>query len=152
MKLESSAFAENGRIPKRHTADGPDLSPPLSWSGLPDGTKSLVLIVHDPDAPRGDWVHWVLLDLPPQVSGLPEGVTDSSEPPSGGRQGTNDFRRLGWGGPAPPSGTHRYVFLLYALDAPTGLSGGATRAQALAAMKGHVLSEASLTGLYSRSA
>jgi Raf kinase inhibitor-like YbhB/YbcL family protein len=152
MKLESSAFAEDGRIPKRHTADGPDLSPPLSWSGIPAGTKSLVLIVHDPDAPRGDWVHWVLLDLPPQVTGLSEGVPDSPEPPSGGRHGTNDFRRLGWGGPAPPSGTHRYVFLLYALDAPTGLSVGATRAQALAAMKGHVLSEASLTGLYSRTA
>jgi Raf kinase inhibitor-like YbhB/YbcL family protein len=152
MKLESTAFAENERIPKRHTADGPDLSPPLSWSGVPPGTKAFALIVHDPDAPRGDWVHWVLYDMPPSLSGLPEGVPADPTPKAGGRHGTTDFRRLGWGGPAPPSGTHRYVFRLYALGEETGLPGGATRAQVLAAIKGHVLAEASLTGLYSRPA
>ena len=151
MKLDSTAFGENERIPKRHTSDGPDLSPPLSWSEVPAGTNALTLIVHDPDAPRGDWVHWVLYDLPASLSGLPEGVPADAEPPQGGRHGTTDFRSLGWGGPAPPSGTHRYIFRLYALNAETGLPGGATRAQVLAAMQGHILGEASLTGLYSRS-
>jgi Raf kinase inhibitor-like YbhB/YbcL family protein len=150
MKLESAAFTPGGRIPTRFTADGPDVSPPLSWSGVPEGAKALTLIVHDPDAPRGDWVHWVLYDLPPASSGLPEGVLPDAEASSGGRHGTTDFRRLGWGGPAPPSGTHRYVFRLYALDRPTGLPAGASRAETLHAMEGHVLAEAELIGLYSR--
>jgi Raf kinase inhibitor-like YbhB/YbcL family protein len=144
--LSSTAFANGGAIPPRYTCDGRDVSPALAWSGAPDGTVTLALIVDDPDA-RG-FVHWVAFDLAGAPDGhLPEG---SSSSPGAPRQGTNGFGRIGYGGPCPPSGTHRYDFTLYALDVPLGL-GGAPRADAVrSAMKGHVLAETRLRGTYRR--
>jgi Raf kinase inhibitor-like YbhB/YbcL family protein len=145
--LSSTAFAPGAPIPRRHTCDGEDVSPDLAWSGAPDGTGALVLLVDDPDA-RG-WVHWIALDLPGAASGSL--ATAASRSPTAPAQGTNDFRRAGWGGPCPPSGTHRYVFTLYALARPLGLSGepnGATVRQALA--RAEVLGTAVLEGTYRR--
>lgn len=150
MQLTSRTFREGGAIPAHCTCDGEDVSPPLEWSGLPEGTKSLSLICDDPDAPAGVWVHWVVYDLPPSSIGLPEGVPPREEIAGGGRQGKNDFRKVGYGGPCPPSGTHRYVFALSALDRTLGLAAGATKAQVVAAMRGHVLAEGKLTGKYTR--
>ncbi len=150
LRLESAAFPAGKPIPAAYTADGRDVSPPLSWSGVPPDAKSLALVCEDPDAPRGTWVHWVLYDLDPAATGLPEGIAASERPASGGVQGKNDFGRIGYGGPAPPSGTHRYFFRLYALDARTGLAPGATRRDLTRAMEGHVLAEGELMGTYSR--
>lgn len=153
MKLESPAFAADAAIPSRHTCDGEDLSPPLRWSGLPEGTKSLALIVDDPDAPdparpQRVWVHWVIYNVPPQAGGLDEGA--SRQLPSGARDGLNDWKKTGWGGPCPPVGRHRYFHKLYALD--TGLPDlhRPTKAQLLEAMEGHVLAHAELVGTYER--
>lgn len=150
LEIKSPAFSEGGAIPGKFTCDGKDVSPPLSWSGAPAGAKSFALICDDPDAPSGDWVHWVVFDLPPTSTGLPEGVPARDEVAGGGRQGRNDFRKTGYGGPCPPGGTHRYVFTLFALDRELGLGAGATKAQLTAAMKGHVLAEGRLIGKYSR--
>jgi Raf kinase inhibitor-like YbhB/YbcL family protein len=150
LELRSSAFSEGSRIPSKYTCDGKDASPPLSWTGIPAGGKSLALTCDDPDAPAGLWVHWVVFDLPPSATGLPEGVAATPEISGGGRQGKNDFRKIGYGGPCPPSGTHRYVFTLYAVDSTLGLPAGATRQDLLAAIKNHTLGEATLTGTYSR--
>jgi Raf kinase inhibitor-like YbhB/YbcL family protein len=150
LELRSSAFSEGSRIPSKYTCDGKDASPPLSWTGIPAGGKSLALTCDDPDAPAGLWVHWVVFDLPPSATGLPEGVAATPEISGGGRQGKNDFRKIGYGGPCPPSGTHRYVFTLYAVDRTLGLPAGATRQDLLAAIKNHTLGEATLTGTYSR--
>ena len=153
MKLEltSSAFKEGDSIPTRHTCDGEDASPALRWSGVPAGAKSLALICDDPDAPSGTWVHWVLYDLPTSASELPEAVPASEVTPQGAKQGTNDFRRLGYGGPCPPPGkAHRYFFKLYALDQLSNLKAGATKAQLETAMKGHILAEGQLMGTYKR--
>src|SRR5262249_55269963 len=117
MQVTSTAFREGETIPKPHTGDGKDVSPPLSWSGVPEGAKSLALICDDPDAPVGDWVHWVLFNLPPETRSLSEGVSGKAGMPKGARQGNNDFKKPGYGGPAPPKGKpHRYFFKLYALD------------------------------------
>ena len=150
LTIRSPVFHEGGSIPARYTCDGEDVSPPLEWSGVPKGTNTSALTCDDPDAPSGLWVHWVVFDLPPSVTGLPEGVPPTPEISGGGRQGKNDFRKIGYGGPCPPSGTHRYVFTLYALDSPSGLPAGATRQDLLAAAKNHVLGQATLTGTYSR--
>jgi Raf kinase inhibitor-like YbhB/YbcL family protein len=150
LTIRSPVFHEGGSIPARYTCDGEDVSPPLEWSGVPEGTKSLALTCDDPDAPAGLWVHWVVFDLPPSATGLPEGVPVTPEISGGGRQGKNDFRKIGYGGPCPPGGTHRYVFTLYALDSTLGLPAGATRQDLLAAIKNHTLGEATLTGTYSR--
>jgi len=150
LRIESPAFSEGGAIPRPFTCDGRDVSPALSWSGAPAGTKSLALICDDPDAPAGVWVHWVVYGLPSGASGLPESVPASPEVPGGGMQGKNDFGKLGYGGPCPPKGTHRYDFKLYALDVETKLKAGATKAQLLRAIEGHVIAEAKLTGRYSR--
>ncbi len=150
MRIESPAFSDGGAIPKQHTCDGTDSSPALAWSGVPAGAKSLALICDDPDAPAGVWVHWVLFDLPPGAAGVPEKVAATPKLAGGGIQGKNDFGKIGYGGPCPPSGTHRYQFKLYALDAYVALAPGATKAQLLTAMKGHVLAEAKLTGKYAR--
>jgi Raf kinase inhibitor-like YbhB/YbcL family protein len=151
FELSSAAFQEGKTIPRKHTCDGPDLSPPLSWTAPPEGTRSLALICDDPDAPRGTWVHWVIFDLPADLGGLPEGISTEAEPPVGGRQGRTDFGRLGYGGPCPPRGpAHRYYFRLYALDAALGLPAGATKAQVLQAMAGRVVAEAGLMGRYGR--
>ena len=150
MKLTSPAFSEGGSIPARYTCDGEDVSPPLEWDGAPAEAKGLALVCGDPDAPAGDWVHWTVYDLPPSRTGLPEGVPPRDEIEGGGRQGRNDFRKIGYGGPCPPGGTHRYVFTLYALDRMLGLRGGATKAEVRAALRGHVVAEGKLTGKYSR--
>jgi Raf kinase inhibitor-like YbhB/YbcL family protein len=153
MKIEitSAAFAEGEPIPPKHTCDGRDLSPPLHWSKVPPGTRSLALIVDDPDAPAGTWVHWVLYGLSPELSGLPDGVGKSQYVLNGARQGLNDFKRLGYGGPCPPPGKpHRYFFKLYALDAGMALEPGVTKKELLQAMEGHVIGEGRLMGTYQR--
>ena len=148
--LTSAAFQEGGAIPSRYTCDGEDLSPPLAWSEPPAGTRSVALISDDPDAPGKTWVHWVLYHLPPTSQGLPEGLPTAAQLPDGARQGTTDFGRSGYGGPCPPSGTHRYVFTLYALETMLSLPPGATKRKVEGAMKGHVLAQATLMGTYAR--
>jgi hypothetical protein len=150
MEITSTAFANDGMIPRRFTCDGEDISPPLSWKGVPPGAKSLALIADDPDAPRKTWVHWVVYNLPAASGGLPENVPPERTIAGGGRQGTSDFGRVGYGGPCPPSGTHRYFFKLYALDAELGLAPGAAKEELLQAMAGHELAEAQLMGRYRR--
>jgi len=153
--LTSSAFAHNGAIPRRHTCDGDDVSPPLAWTGVPDGARSLALIVDDPDAPdpkapKMTWVHWVLYDMPPGTTDLPEGGA-SRDLPAGTREGINDWKRTGYGGPCPPRGRHRYFCKLYALDVVLGDLGKITKSRLEAAMQGHVLAQAELVGTYERS-
>jgi Raf kinase inhibitor-like YbhB/YbcL family protein len=150
MRIESAAFSEGGLIPQRHTCDGKDVSPPLSWTGTPEGAKSLALICDDPDAPGKTWVHWVVFNIPPAARQLPEAIAPGGPISGVGTQGKNDFRKLGYGGPCPPGGTHRYQFKLYALDAELALPAGATKAELEGAMEGHVLGQATLTGKYSR--
>jgi len=150
MEIKSSVFDEGGMIPKRYTCDDADISPPLSWTGAPEGTKSFALISDDPDAPVGTWVHWVIFNMPANVSELPEMVPPSKSLPDGTKQGTNDFRKIGYGGPCPPGGTHRYYFKLYALDTELNLDAGATKADLTGAMQGHILAECHLMGRYSR--
>ena len=149
--LASSAFEGGERIPTRYTCDGEDISPPLSWKGVPEGTRSLALVVEDPDAPRGTFVHWVIYDIPPDTEGLPAGVPRERELASGARQGINDFGVIGYRGPCPPPGKlHRYFFILLALDVELPLEPGATQAELETALKGHVLGEAKLMGTYGR--
>ncbi|HEX5036161.1 MAG TPA: YbhB/YbcL family Raf kinase inhibitor-like protein [bacterium] len=141
-------------IPKKHTCDGEDLSPPLDWEGAPAGTKAFALIVDDPDAPAGTWVHWVIYDIPGDAKGLDEGLA-KTETTAGAKQGmswgVDRFSKLGYSGPCPPPGTpHRYRFKLAALDAPLGLPHKATKFDVEKAMKGHVLGQAQLTGKYGR--
>jgi Raf kinase inhibitor-like YbhB/YbcL family protein len=151
MTLTSPAFRPGGPIPRHHTGDGMDLSPPLIWTDPPDGTRSFALVCDDPDAPGKVWTHWLAWDLPPVLRGLPEAVPADPDLDDGSEQGTNSFGYVGYGGPAPPRGApHRYVFRLYALDQPVGLSAGATKQEVLAAMVGHVLAEAELIGTYQR--
>jgi Raf kinase inhibitor-like YbhB/YbcL family protein len=150
MKLTSTAFAEGQTIPQRYTCDGDDVSPPLAWTGAPEGTASFALIADDPDAPLRTWVHWVLFDLPGDATSLPEGVAKVPRPPTGGVHGNNSWPRAEYGGPCPPRGTHRYIFKLYALDRALGLAPGASAADVRKAMEGHVLAEAQLMGRYAR--
>jgi Raf kinase inhibitor-like YbhB/YbcL family protein len=151
MQLTSTAFIEGGPIPVRFSCDGSDASPALKWSGVPGGAKSLVLIADDPDAPVGTWVHWVLFDLPASASGLTEGAPKSQYLPGGAKQGLNDFKRLGYGGPCPPPGKpHRYFFKLYALDALLDLKPGATKKEVEQAMEKHILAQGQLMGTYKR--
>ncbi|MBD2002934.1 MULTISPECIES: YbhB/YbcL family Raf kinase inhibitor-like protein [Cyanophyceae] len=150
MKLKSTAFSADGLIPSKYTCDGADISPPLSWTTPPTGTESLALIVDDPDAPAGIFVHWVLYDLPAEILQLPEAVSTEANVKYGGSQGKNDFGNLGYGGPCPPSGTHRYFFRLYALNRVLDLASGVTKSQLEAAMDGHILAAAELMGRYSR--
>lgn len=150
MNLVSNAFAEGEFIPSLYTCDGANISPPLSWSGLPKGTRSLTLICDDPDAPGGDFVHWVLFNIPPEVAGLEKGQPRNGRGPGGSVQGMTDFGRPGYGGPCPPRGTHRYYFRLFALDAM--LEGGteSTKADLLYRMEGRVLSRCTLMAYYKR--
>ncbi|MDS4025497.1 MAG: YbhB/YbcL family Raf kinase inhibitor-like protein [Candidatus Contendobacter sp.] len=155
LTLTSPAFTHNGSMSARLTCDGQDASPELRWSGLPAETKSLALIVDDPDAPdpaapRMTWVHWVLYNMPPTATGLAEAVTPS-DLPAGTRQGSNDWGRTGYGGPCPPIGRHRYFHKLYALDAILPDLGRPTKATLEQAMKGHVLASTELVGTYQRS-
>ena len=155
MTLRTDAFADGQAIPRRYTEDGEDLSPPLTWTGLPEGTKELALIVDDPDAPRAEpWVHWVLYKVPTDVRALPEGLppTPTLDFPHGARQGKNSWGTDGYRGPAPPRGhgTHHYHFRLYALDTPLAAARGLDKSGLIEAMKGHVLAEAELIGTYQR--
>lgn len=150
MELKSTAFEAGGMIPKQFTCDGPNISPPLSWTTVPHGTKSLALICDDPDAPMGMWVHWVLFNLPAETRELPENLPPQKNLPNGARQGINDFRKIGYGGPCPPAGEHRYYFKLYALDALLELEAGANKADLLHAMEGHILAESRLMARYRR--
>jgi Raf kinase inhibitor-like YbhB/YbcL family protein len=154
LTLTSPAFAAGGEIPARYTCEGADLSPPLAWTAPPDGTGSLALVVDDPDAPdpkapKVTWVHWVLYGLPPTAGSLPEGVGRDALP-AGAREGLNDWKRPGYGGPCPPVGRHRYFFKLYALDAALPDLGRATEARLEEAMRGHVLAQAELVGTYAK--
>ena len=151
MDLKSPAFQNGAEIPQKHTCDGADLSPPLRWENAPSNAQSFALIADDPDAPVGTWLHWVIYDLPAGSKELPEGTAASETLSGGAKQGVNDFRRVGYGGPCPPPGpAHRYFFKLYALDAETRLKPRATKQQLLDAMKGHMLAEAQLIGRYKR--
>jgi Raf kinase inhibitor-like YbhB/YbcL family protein len=149
--VTSPSFENGGSIPKKFTCDGADVSPELQLAAPPPGTQSLALIADDPDAPVGTWVHWVLFDLPPETKALPEGVAKVDQPPTGGRQGRNDFRKVGYGGPCPPPGKpHRYFFRVYALDAKVSLKPGASRQELDHAMRGHILGTGELMGKYQR--
>ena len=145
FKLSSTAFQNNGYIPSQYTCDGRDVNPPLVIENVPPGTKSLALIVDDPDAPMGTWVHWVVWNISPVIKDIKENDT-----PRGAAAGRNDFNRQSYGGPCPPSGTHRYFFKLYALDTALGLPSGAKKADVEKAMKGHVISQTEIIGLYKR--
>lgn len=145
LKISSPVFPHDGTIPPKFTCDGTDVNPPLSVAGIPEKTRSLALIVDDPDAPARTWVHWVVWDIPPGTGEIPENSV-----PAGATQGTNDFGKQRYGGPCPPSGTHRYFFKLYALDAPLALKPGASKGQVEEAMKGHILGQAELIGRYRR--
>ena len=152
MTLTSLSFLDGGAIPSRHSCDGEDSSPPLEWSGAPSGTRSFALIVDDPDAPdpaapKRIYVHWVLYDMDSSATSLPEGV-GAKDRPHGGRQGKNDGGGIGYMGPCPPIGRHRYFFKLYALDAKLGDLGTATKAEVEAAMETHILDVAELVGTY----
>jgi len=153
VALTSPAFAAGAAIPTKYTCDGADVSPPLAWSGAPAGTQAFALIVDDPDAPAGTWVHWVLFNLSGTTRALPENASTSETATDLGdaRQGRNDFKRTGYGGPCPPPGKpHRYVFKLYALDDPLVLRAGATKADVESAMQGHILAQGQLLGTYGR--
>jgi len=148
LKLTSGAFNQGGSIPDQFSKKDGNASPPLEWHGLPPGTKSLALIVDDPDAPSGTFVHWLLYDIPISLSELKEGVLAQSHLPGGLRQGRNGFGEIGYGGPQPPSGTHRYFFRLYALDTELDLAPGATREQLEQSMRGHILEQTELMGRF----
>src|SRR5437667_4828602 len=153
FSLSSAAFKEGAAIPGKHTCAGADVSPPLVWSGAPPGTAAFALIADAPDAPAGTWVHWVLYDIAPTLSAIPENVVkvETLKELGGAAQGKNDFRRLGYGGPCPPPGKpHRYFFKLYALNAWLGLSPGATKTNVERAMDGRVLATAQLMGTFGR--
>jgi Raf kinase inhibitor-like YbhB/YbcL family protein len=154
LTIASSAFVNDGAIPVLYTCEGKDISPPLTWSGAPPGTKSFALVVDDPDAPdpaapQMTWVHWVLYNVPPATTGLPEAVKPHALP-AGTREGTNDWRRTGYGGPCPPIGRHRYFHKLYALDVTLPDLKRPTKAALEAAMRRHTLSQATLMGTYKK--
>lgn len=154
LTLESTVFTHGDEIPSKYCCDGSDISPPLKWQGLPEQTRSLVLIVDDPDAPdpkapKMTWVHWILYNIPPESTALPEAATSATLPPGTG-QGLNDWQRATYGGPCPPIGQHRYFFKLYALDRLVNLTGKPTKVEVEAAMEGHVLAQAELIGTYQK--
>lgn len=151
LELKSPVFSAGQEIPSRYTCDGPDVSPELMWEKSPEGTKSFALICDDPDAPMGIWVHWVVYNIPAQVQGLSEGVLRQACLADGSCQGLTDFKRIGYGGPCPPPGKpHRYFFKLYALDTLLDIKAKVTKETLLSEMKGHILAEASLMGMYER--
>lgn len=150
LALTSPAFVAGEAIPTTYTCDGEDISPPLQWDAPPAGTQSFVLIMDDPDAPAGTWVHWVLFNIPAEARGLDGGIPSEPALADGARHGNNSWRRPGYGGPCPPSGTHRYYFRLYAVDMSLDLAPGATKADVLAAIEGHILAQGELIGTYSR--
>lgn len=150
LTISSSAFKQNEDIPSRYTCDGENVSPPLQWAGASQGTQSFALINDDPDAVTGNWVHWIIYNIPSNQTSLMENIPTEASLPNGMVQGMTDFNRSGYGGPAPPSGKHRYFFKLYALDTLLDVSGKVTKDVLEKAMKNHILDQAQLIGLYSR--
>jgi len=150
IKITSTAFKEGELIPKKYTCDGENVSPPLEWRGIPITTKSLALICDDPDAPMGTWVHWVVFNIPASINKLNEKIPSHKVLEDGTAQGNNDFRKIGYGGPCPPSGVHRYFLKIYALDKRVELSPGATKKELIKEMEGHILAEGKLMGKYGR--
>jgi Raf kinase inhibitor-like YbhB/YbcL family protein len=151
LSVSSSVFEEGDMIPARYTCRGEDVSPPVAWSGVPAGTRSLVLIMDDPDAPVGVFSHWVIFNIAADSPGLPEAVPAQAQLPGGALQGRNDFGRVGYGGPCPPPGRpHRYQFTVYALDSSLELEAGASKGQVLGAVQGHILAQGRLSGRYQR--
>ena len=150
IEITSSAFKQEEMIPSKYTCDGADVSPPLQWSNVPGGTITFALISDDPDAPVGTWVHWVLFNIPSHVTKLTENIPPKDKLDSGALHGINDFRKLGYGGPCPPSGIHRYYFKIYALDSELSLQSGATKKDVVKAMEGHILAQGELMGKYKR--
>ena len=150
IKITSSVFEDGGLIPAEYTCDGADMSPPLQWGVVPEGTKSIALICDDPDAPMGTFVHWVIFGLPAETRELAENIPSDETLPNGAKQGKSDFGRIGYGGPCPPSGTHRYFFKIYALDTEVALAAGASKRELLGAMEGHILGQGQLIGKYKR--
>ena len=150
IKISSPAFQEGGMIPERYTCDGDDISPPLNWEAVPEETRSIALIVDDPDAPGGTFVHWVLYDLPADLEGLPENLPPGKGFPIGGIEGINSTKKTGYEGPCPPSGTHRYFFKVYALDKKLELPAGETKDRLLGAMEGHILGQGQIMARYKR--
>jgi Raf kinase inhibitor-like YbhB/YbcL family protein len=150
MKLESPVFEHEGNIPQKYTCDGEDVSPPIMWTEVPTNARTLALICDDPDAPQKDFSHWVVFNIPSGSGALPEHVAASQELADGTRQGKNDFGKLGWGGPCPPSGTHRYRFTLYAVDTELGIPASSSKNEVEGALKGHVIDTAQLRAAYTR--
>ena len=150
MKIFSSAFTDGGMIPSSYTCDGENVSPQLQWLDVPPKTVTLALIADDPDAPVGIWVHWVVYNIPPAATGFAEAVPVDKKLSNGAIQGKNDFHQIGYGGPCPPGGTHRYYFKLYALDAKVSLPPGAAKRDLVNAMSGHILQETQMMGKYKR--
>ncbi|MCM8761193.1 MAG: YbhB/YbcL family Raf kinase inhibitor-like protein [Candidatus Omnitrophica bacterium] len=150
IKVTSASFKDGQMMPERYAYDKENLSPPIEWSDLPSGTKSVALICDDPDAPSGTWVHWVIFNIPPADGGLPEGVPQTEILDNGAIQGINDFKKIGYDGPYPPYGVHRYVFAVYAIDTTLDLEAGSTKQDLLSAINGHILGSGKLTGRYKR--
>jgi Raf kinase inhibitor-like YbhB/YbcL family protein len=150
FKLISNAFKEGEAIPRQYTCDGVNVSPPLEWSGVPRTAKTIAIIADDPDAPSGTWVHWVLYNLPAEVIGLVENLPASENVRAGGFQGKSDFGKIGYGGPCPPTGSHRYFFKIYAVDSELTLKAGATKAEVEKALEGHIVGQTQLMGTYAR--
>lgn len=150
IQVMSSAFEEGNAIPQKYACDGQDISPPLSWEAGPEGTRSIALIADDPDAPRGTFVHWVLYDLPGNARELPENTARDRTLPNGAKQGVNSGGKIGYMGPCPPSGTHRYFFKVYALDAMTNLPPGKNKADLLKTLEGHILAQGQIMGTYKK--
>ncbi|HRS54916.1 MAG: YbhB/YbcL family Raf kinase inhibitor-like protein [Desulfomonilia bacterium] len=150
MEITSQAFGQGGMIPPKYTCKGENVSPPIAWKKVPEGTKSITIICEDPDAPRGIWVHWVYYDIPPQASPLPENIPAVERPAVGGTQGITDSLTIGYEGPCPPSGTHRYIFRVFAVDTELNLPPGSTKEEVLASMEGHLLGMGELMGRFSK--
>ena len=150
ISVTSTAFAQGGSIPPKYTCDGADVSPDLSWDVIPDGTKSIAILCDDPDAPVGDWVHWIVYNIPPDMNGVPENFSRRIREFLGVREGMNDFRRESFGGPCPPQGVHRYFFKVFFLNTLLDEKRGMTKAGLLAEVQGHVLGYGELVGIYQR--
>jgi len=150
ISLTSSAFSDNGMMPVKYTANGENVSPPLSWSSAPANTKSFAVLCQDPDSSSGDFTHWIIFNIPANTTQLNESVPQQGTLSNGAKQGTNDFGKIGYSGPNPPSGVHRYVFTVYALDVELNLNTGANKNDFLNAIKGHVLAQGTLTGKYGK--
>jgi Raf kinase inhibitor-like YbhB/YbcL family protein len=150
IQITSPVFEDGGAIPKKYTCDDLDVSPPIEWTNVPEGTKTFAIVCDDPDAPMKTWVHWIIFNIAGDVSCLPESVPPEKELENGARQGMNDFHKVGYGGPCPPSGMHRYFFKIYALDTKLDKPAGISKSHLMIAMEGHVLSESHLMGTYTR--